>query len=88
MLDPPATAYSGGISGLVATKPRRGQKIDPNAPAVVNYLSYLRAAARCRPERSRRRTQAYSYGYVFNGFAADSMPLRPTNWRACPACWP
>ena len=71
MLDPPATAYSGGISGLAATKPRRGQKIDPNAPAVVNYLSHLRAGHDAALSAAGGGRKLYSYGYVFNGFAAE-----------------
>ena len=35
MTDLPVTAYDGGIKGLAATKPNKGQKIDPNSPAVV-----------------------------------------------------
>src|SRR5215510_6128135 len=41
MLDNPVVEYSGGINGLKATKPQKGEKIDPNSPAVVNYVSYL-----------------------------------------------
>ena len=29
MIDPPAVAYEGGIAGLNATKPAKGEKIDP-----------------------------------------------------------
>ena len=32
LAEKPVTAYTGGIKGLKATKPRRGQKIDPNSP--------------------------------------------------------
>ena len=41
MADLPVTAYAGGIKGLAATKPAKGQKIDPNSPAVVAYMGYL-----------------------------------------------
>ena len=41
LADMPVTAYQGGIKGLQATKPKRGQKIDPNSPAVVSYMAYL-----------------------------------------------
>jgi hypothetical protein len=46
MVDAPVVAYEGGIKGLKATKPRAGQKIDPNSPAVVNYVAHL-DARRC-----------------------------------------
>ena len=36
----PVTAYDGGIQGLGATKPKKGQKIDPNSPAVTNYMAH------------------------------------------------
>src|SRR6266853_6322932 len=41
MSEDPVVAYEGGVPGLRATKPRKGQKIDPNDPAVVNYARYL-----------------------------------------------
>src|SRR5262245_11588767 len=43
MLEDPVVAYNGGIPGLKATKPNRGQKIDPNSANVVNYVAYLDA---------------------------------------------
>src|SRR5262245_64656885 len=41
MSDMPVVSYSGGIAGLAATKPGRGQKIDPLAPNVISYVGYL-----------------------------------------------
>lgn len=66
----PVTAYSGGIKGLAATKPARGQKLDPNAPAVVNYMAYLAGRQDAVLRSVGGAGKAYSYGYVFNGFAA------------------
>ena len=43
MLEEPAVAYAGGIAGLKATKPAKGQKIDPYSSDVVNYVAYLDA---------------------------------------------
>src|SRR5574342_384137 len=37
MADLPVVSYEGGIAGLAATKPARGQKIDPNAGDVSAY---------------------------------------------------
>jgi subtilisin family serine protease len=71
MAEPPVTAYSGGIAGLAATKPGRGQKIDPNAPAVRNYLSHLRGRHDTALGAAGGGRKLYSYGYVFNGFAAE-----------------
>ena len=41
MAEMPVSAYDGGIKGLKATRPRKGQKIDPNSPAVVSYKGFL-----------------------------------------------
>jgi hypothetical protein len=71
LAEPPVTAYGGGIAGLAATKPRKGQKIDPNAPAVVNYLSHLRSRHDAVLGAAGGGRKLYSYGYVFNGFAAE-----------------
>ena len=39
MTEKPAVAYTGGIPGLKATRPIKGQKIDPEASAVVEYAA-------------------------------------------------
>jgi len=67
----PVTAYTGNISGLRATKPRRGQKIDPNSPAVTAYLSHLVSRHDAVLRGAGNARKVYSYGYVFNGFAAE-----------------
>ena len=41
LLDNPVVSYEGDIKGLKATKPQNGKKIDPNSPAVLDYVSYL-----------------------------------------------
>ena len=41
LAEQPVSAYDGSIKGYQATKPRKGDKIDPNSPAVVSYKSYL-----------------------------------------------
>ena len=67
----PVTAYDGGVPGLQATKPRKGQKINPNSPAVVNYLAHLTARHDSVLRGVGNARKLYSYGYVFNGFAAE-----------------
>jgi hypothetical protein len=71
LADMPVSAYTGGIKGLQATKPRQGQKIDPNAPAVVSYMAYLASKQNAALSSVGASRQLYSYGYVFNGFAAE-----------------
>ena len=42
---PPLVAYGGGIKGHAATRPGKGEKIDPTNPKVANYKSLPRVAA-------------------------------------------
>ena len=70
MADLPVTAYGGGIKGLAATKPNKGQKIDPNSPAVVAYLAYLATQQNAALASVGGGKKLYNYGIVFNGFAA------------------
>ena len=69
MSDQPVTAYSGGVKGLKATKPRKGQKINPNSPEVVAYADYLTATHDAALAKAGGK-KLYSYVYSFNGFAA------------------
>ncbi|KQW37545.1 S8 family serine peptidase [Rhizobacter sp. Root404] len=70
MADEPVTAYKGGLKGYAATKPSAGKKIDPDSPAVGNYKGYLAARHDAALAAVGGGTKVYSYGYVFNGFAA------------------
>jgi subtilisin family serine protease len=71
LAEKPVTAYDGGIKGYQATKPRKGQKIDPNSPAVTSYMGYLAARQNAVMASVGASKKLYSYGYVFNGFAAE-----------------
>jgi subtilisin family serine protease len=69
MVESPAVAYTGGIAGYEATKPARGQKINPNESKVVRYTDYLSSRhdaviAKLGGEK------VYDYAYAYNGFAA------------------
>ena len=71
MLQAPVVAYEGDVAGLEATKPAKGQKIDPNSASVKKYAEYLRRPARRRARRrSAAATKVYDYTYTYNGFAA------------------
>jgi hypothetical protein len=72
----PVSAYDGGIRGLQATKPKKGQKIDPNAPAVVNYMAHLASQHDKAIASVGASKKLYSYGYVFNGVAVDLTPAQ------------
>ncbi len=71
MAEVPVVSYAGGTNGLSATKPNRGQKIDPLNAAVVQYAAYLDA----RHDQSLAAVgggrKIYDYHYTFNGFAVE-----------------
>ena len=69
MSESPVVAYTGGVAGLKATKPKKGDKIDPNAPDVVRYAAYLDS----RHDQALTKVggqKIYDYRYAVNGFAA------------------
>jgi hypothetical protein len=70
MSEAPVVAYEGDIPGLKATAPKKGQKIDPNSPQVVDYTAYLdkRHADLVTKAGGRK---VYDYRYSFNGFSAE-----------------
>jgi hypothetical protein len=70
MLDQPAVLYTGGITGLSATKPAKGTQIDPNDADVRKYVDYLKSSHDKALERVGGGKKLYDYGFVFNGFAA------------------
>ncbi len=74
LAEDPVSAYKGGINGYAATQPRKGQKINPNDPQVINYLSYLTSRHDAVLNSVGGGKKLYSYGYVFNGFAAELTP--------------
>ncbi|MDQ6882130.1 MAG: S8 family serine peptidase, partial [Pseudomonadota bacterium] len=67
----PVAAYDGRTPGFGATKPGKGQKIDPTSSAVASYLSHLTARHDSVLQGVGNARKLYSYGYVFNGFAAE-----------------
>ena len=71
LAEKPVVAYDGGIKGLKATRPGKGQKIDRTVPAVVNYRSFLESRQDAVLASVGGGKKLYSYGYVFNGFAAE-----------------
>ena len=70
LAEPPVSAFDGNKS-FAATRPRKGEKIDPNSPAVVNYKSYLESRHDAVLASVGGAKKLYSYGYVYNGFAAE-----------------
>ena len=80
----PIVAYTGGIKGYAATKPRNGQKIDPTSPQVTNYKSYLESRHDSVISAAGGAKKLYSYGYAFNGFAAELSDTQAEKIAAMP----
>ena len=70
MLQAPVVAYEGGEAGLAATKPAKGEKINPNSAAVKKYADYLVGQHDAALQKVGGATKVYSYTYTYNGFAA------------------
>ncbi|WP_395687746.1 S8 family peptidase [Caenimonas koreensis] len=71
LADKPVLGYEGGVSGLAATKPARGKKIDPESANVTNYMAYLQSRQDKVMRDAGATKKIYGYGYAFNGFAAE-----------------
>ena len=84
LAESPVTAYKGGIKGYPATKPAAGKKIDPTSSKVVNYMSYLTGRHDAVLAAAGGGHKAYSYGYVFNGFAAELTEAQAEKIRTMP----
>jgi subtilisin family serine protease len=67
----PVVAYTGNIRGYKATKPAKGQKIDPNDPHVINYVGYLDARHDDALATVGGGRKLYDYRFTYNGFAAE-----------------
>ncbi len=78
---PPATAYDGGLAGFTRTRPAQGQKINPNDPTVAKYVGHLASRHDSALQAVGGGRKAYSYGYVFNGFAAALTPSQAEAMR-------
>ena len=65
----PIIAYEGGIKGYKATKPGKGNKVNPNNTHVKKYAARLEAQQQDAVKAVGGK-QIYSYKYSFNGFAA------------------
>ena len=74
MNEVPVASYSGGMPGLRATKPARGQKIDTNSADVLAYSTYLNNRHSQILGTVGAPRKVYDYNYTFNGFAAELDP--------------
>jgi hypothetical protein len=71
MSEDPVVAYKGGIAGLKATKPTKGDKINPNSPEVVRYAAYLDSRHDAALTSVGGARKLYDYRFAVNGFAAE-----------------
>src|SRR5258706_2089390 len=67
----PVVPYTGEIAGQPATKPNRGQKIDPLSAGVVRYAGYLDSRHDQALAVVGGARKVYDYHYTFNGFSAE-----------------
>lgn len=74
MIEAPAGSYTGGVDGFRATKPRRGQKLNPFDPDVIAYAGYLDTRHNQALAGIGGGRKVYDYRYSFNGFAAELTP--------------
>ncbi len=65
----PASTYTGGVSGFVATKPYAGKQLNAKANAVKQYSAHLKSTQTTLTSRYGVKP-LYNYTLAFNGFAA------------------
>ena len=82
MLPNPVVTYAGGISGLPATKPGKGKKIDPASSDVTKYADYLKGKHDQALGHVGGGQKLYDYVYSLNGFAAKLTEDQATRLRA------
>ena len=71
LADAPVATYDGKISGLPATRPAAGKKINMASGSVRAYLHYLSRKNARELARVGSPTVVHQYGVAFNGFAAN-----------------
>ena len=82
MLADPVVAYDGGVSGLAATKPAKGQKINPNSSNVKRYADHLNGLHSSALEKVGGGQKLYDYVYSLNGFTARLTEQQAQSLRA------
>lgn len=84
MIDDPVVAYDGSISGFQATKPDKGQKINPKDAKVVKYVNRLINSHNDALAKAGGGEKFYDYTYSFNGFAAKLTGAQASKLAALP----
>ena len=81
MLPSPAASYTGDVQGYPATKPKKGEKIDPSAANTVRYVGYLKGKHDQALQKVHGGAKIYDYAIGFNGFAAKLTPKQAAALR-------
>lgn len=71
MKDEPAVAYEGGVSGIPATKPAKGEKFAAKSDAVAKYRGHLKNKQDKAIAEAGVDATKYRYTDAISGFAAD-----------------
>jgi subtilisin family serine protease len=83
MIDKPVVAYEGGISGLPATRPAAGEKINPRSSKVVKYVAFLTKKQEATVKAAGGK-KLYGYTYTYNGFAAEMTDAQADKLATAP----
>jgi subtilisin family serine protease len=70
LADKPVATYTGDVSGLPATRPAAGQRLNVDATSVQNYISYLETKQADVLATVNKAQVTNEYKVVFNGFSA------------------
>ena len=84
LAEPAAAAYDGHVRGLAATRPAKGSKLDSKHPDVVNYRNHLAARQQAVMRSAGVAKALRTYGYVFNGFAAQMSDAQAAKLAGTP----
>lgn len=71
MLKDPVASYDGGVAGIPATQPARGEKVDADSPAAQRYTALLQGEHATALAQVGGAEKVYDYSVSFNGFAAE-----------------
>jgi hypothetical protein len=82
MSDAPVVAYDGKVKGYSATRVAKGKKLDAEDPRVEKYFAYLTSRHDNALQKVGAVKKLYSFGYVFNGFAAELSDAQAAKLKA------
>ena len=84
MLKDPVASYDGGVAGIPATQPARGEKVDVSSSAAQRYIEHLRGDHATALEQVGGATKLYDYSVSYNGFAAELTEAQASKLEKVP----